>query len=243
MSANDFSFSIGRHFCNFSSKSLNHPMREIIFSILLCFSSINLLSQDIDSLRHELDLNTHDTNRVFTLLRLSNAYSDFDRVSAMNYAQEALDIAQQNQFKKGEAQALNMIGSVFEGTGNYLKSFEYRLESLKIAEEIKNQKLIAAIYNNLARVSTERSDFKVALAYLFKAKSLFEEQNDKRFLSDALLNIGDNYEQNNQLDSALFFQKQAYQLALSVDYTNNLGTIVSNLGSINSKLGKADTAI
>ena len=30
---------------------------------------------------------------VFTFLRLSNAYSDFDRDSAMQFAQEALDLA------------------------------------------------------------------------------------------------------------------------------------------------------
>jgi tetratricopeptide (TPR) repeat protein len=218
-------------------------MKKTILSILLFFSTASVFSQYIDSLKQALIFNNHDTDRVFTLLRLSNAYSDFKRDSAMQFAQEALDLAQQNEFKKGEAQALNMIGSIFEGTGNYLKSFEYRLESLKIAEEIKNQKLIAAIYNNLARVSTERSDYKIALGYLFKAKTLFEKQNDKRFLSDALLNIGDNYERNNQLDSALFFQKEAYQLALSVGYINNLGTIVSNLGSINSKLNNSDTAI
>ena len=154
-------------------------MRKIIFTILLFISSISLFSQYIDSLRRALIINTHDTERVFTLLRLSNAYSDFDRDTAMQYAQEGLNLAQQNDFKKGEAQGLNMIGSILEGTGNYPKAFEYRLESLRIAEEINNQRLIASIFNNLARVSTERSDYKKALEYLFKAKLLFEEQGNR----------------------------------------------------------------
>ena len=217
-------------------------MKWLVFLFVFIAFTKGSHSQYVDSLKRSLSDNTEDSNRVFTLLRLSNTYSDFERDTAMQYAQEALTLAQHSNFKKGEAQSLNMIGSILEGVSNYPKSFEYRIESLKIAEQINNNTLIAALYNNLARVSTERPDYKTALEYLFKAKELFYNQNQKEFLSDVLLNIGDNYERMGLLDSALLYQDQALSLAKEANYSDNLGTILSNLGSINSKMGNYDIA-
>lgn len=218
-------------------------MKRIVFFFLLLFTWIKAVKpQNIDSLKQSLFIAQDDTNRVFSLLRLSNAYCNFERDTAMQYAQEALTLAQESNFDKGEAQSLNMVGSILEGISNYPGSFDYRIKSLKIAEEIKNLTLIAALYNNLARVSTELADYKTALEYLFKAKNLFIAQNKKEFLSDVLLNIGDNYERMGLLDSALLYQHEALTLATNTGYFNNMGTILSNLGSINSKMGDYDSA-
>ena len=212
---------------------------SFLFSLIL-FSTTQ--AQNIDSLRKAVVSNDHDTNRVKSLLRLSNSYIDFERDSAMQFAQEALNLSTSNNFEKGEAQSLNIIGSILTGTGNYPMAFEYHLDALKIAEKIKNETLIAAIYNNLARVSTERSDYKTAIEYLFKAKSKFEELDIKEYAATALLNIGDTYERMDKLDSGLHFQNLAYQLALKIDYTYLLGAITSNLGHLYLNTGKITEA-
>ena len=218
-------------------------MNKTIFIILFFVFFLNsLYSQYTDSLRQALIINNHDTDRVFTLLRLSNAYADYERDSAMQFAQEALNLAIHNDFKKGEAQSLNIIGSILTSTGNYPKAFEYHLEALKIAETLKNQTLIAAIYNNLARVSTERSDYRTALLYLFKSKSIFEKLDRQEYVATALLNIGDAYDRMEKNDSALFFLHEARQLATRIDYTYLLGVIKSNLGHTFFTIGKTDEA-
>jgi len=214
---------------------------------IACFLLISLLfqnsySQYIDSLREAIINNRHDTDRVFTFLRLSNAYSDFDRDSAFQYAQEALDLAISNDFKKGQAQSLNIIGSLLTGTGNYPKAFEYHLEALRIAEELNNPILVAAIYHNLARVSTERSDYHTALAYLFKTKSTFESLDRQDYVATALLNIGDTYDRMNKSDSAIFYLEQGLELATKIDYPYLLGAINSNLGHVYITVNKPDTA-
>jgi tetratricopeptide (TPR) repeat protein len=193
-------------------------------------------------LRQALVINKDDTDRVFTLLRLSNAYSDSERDTAMQFAQEALNLALQNDFKKGEAQSSNIIGSILTSTGNYPKAFEYHLDALKIAEELDNQTLIAGIYNNLARVSTERSDYANALEYYFKSKSAFEKLDRQDYVATALLNIGDTYDRMNKSDSALYFLNQALQLATKIDYSYLLGAINSNLGHASVTAGKNEDA-
>jgi len=217
-------------------------MKKFAFCILLFFSSTSLFSQYIDSLRQALVINKYDTDRVFTLLRLSNAYSDSERDTAMQFAQEALNLSLQNDFKKGEAQSSNIIGSILTSTGNYPKAFEYHLEALKIAEKLDNQTLIAGIYNNLARVSTERSDYANALEFYFKSKSTFEKLDRQDYVATALLNIGDTYDRMNKSDSALHFLKQALQLATKIDYSYLLGAINSNLGHASVTAGKNNDA-
>ena len=219
-------------------------MKKTIFIILLIiFSLRSLYSQYTDSLRQALIINTHDTDRVFTFLRLSNAYADYERDSALQFAQEALNLAIHKDFKKGEAQSLNIIGSILTSTGNYPKAFEYHLEALKIAEILNNQTLIAAIYNNLARVSTESSDYRTALMYLFKSKSTFENLDRQEYVATALLNIGDAYDRMHKNDSALHFLHQARQLATKIDYSYLLGVIKSNLGHTYFTVGRTNQSM
>ena len=219
-------------------------MKKIILFILVgVFFLQNGYAQYTDSLRRALYSNDQDTLRVFTLLRLSNAYADFDRDSAMHYAQEALDLAISNDFKKGQAQGLNIIGSILTSTGNYPKAFEYHLEALKIAENLKNAILIAAIYNNLARVSTERSDYRTALAYLFKARSAFETLGRQDYVATALLNIGDAYDRMNLTDSAIYYLTIGLELATKNEDSYLTGVINSNLGHVYVTINKPDTAV
>lgn len=206
-------------------------MRKLIYLLFyLLFVSITLRPQYIDSLRQALAKNAHDTIHVFTLLRLSNAYADSDRDSALEFAGRALNLAEANEFDKGEAQSLNIIGSILNTTGNYPRSFEYHLEALKIAEKIKNQTLIAAIYNNLARVSTERSDHETALEFYFKAWRTFELLDRSDYVAIALLNIGDTYDRKGKADSAMYYLGLAREQAIKAGSDYLLGAIYSNMG-------------
>ena len=215
-------------------------MKKTAISILMFLSFSNLHSQYVDSLHQALFLNKHDTDRVFTLLRLSNSYSDSERDSSMHFAQKALNLAIHNDFKKGEAQSLNIIGSILTMTGNYPKAFEYHLEALKIAEILKNETLIAGIFNNLARVSTERSDYKEALKYYFQARTKLDELGRHEYAATALFNIGDTYDRMNHHDSAVHFLNLAWQLAKKIDYSYLLAAIKCNLGHTCVTVGKTE---
>jgi tetratricopeptide (TPR) repeat protein len=217
-------------------------MKKIFPCIFLFFISGKLYPQYLDSLRQALTTHDYDSSRVFTFLWLSDYYGDNDRDSAMYYAQGALKLAVNINFKKGEAQSLNIIGSILTGTGNYPKAFEYHLEALKIAEKQENPVLVAAIYNNLARVSTERSDYQTALDYLFKSKTVFEQLDRQHYVATSLLNIGDAYDRMGKHDSAINFLSQARELAIRIDYSYLLGAVNSNLGHVYTTIDKPETA-
>jgi len=226
-----FFFFKANNFCTFSDQSHSVKMKGLL--VIVCvfvFQSPTLIAQNIDSLKRDIVSNNDDTSKVFTFLRLCNHYLDHERDSAMQYAQDALNLAISTNFIKGEAQSLNFIGSILNSIGNYPKALEFHLNALKKAEDLKNERLIYSTYNNIARVSTERTDYRAALEYYFKAQNGFKSIDDKFFLTTALTNIGDTYDRMNQFDSAFFYLNAAQDLARQHDDTYNLAVITSNLG-------------
>jgi len=216
--------------------------KYFLYLLLLLVTSFRLQAQYIDSLKKSLINHTQDTIRIKTLLYLSNAYLDFERDSAMQYAQDALNLSVQNNAKRLEAASLNIIGSILEKTGNYPKAVEFHLEALKIAEKYNYELLYYSTNNNLGRVSTERSDYKTAIEYYFKAKAGFEKLEKHNFLITTLLNIGDTYDRMSLPDSAFYFLNQARLMAVKYNDLYNLGVITANLGHVsisNDKISEA----
>ena len=207
-------------------------MRKLFSILLLILSCKEHHGQSLDSLKQDIISNPVDSSRVFTFLRLSNHYIDHNRDSAMYYAQEALSLAINIGFDKGEAQSRNFIGSILTSIGNFPKALEFHLDALKKAEKLKNDRLIYSTYNNIARVSTERFDFKTALEYYHKAKDGFIKIKDTAFLTIALLNIGDTYDRMDNFDSAFYFLNQARELAIINNDNYNMCVIMANLGDI-----------
>src|SRR5215210_3059692 len=74
-----------------------------------------------DSLKHELTISTPDTNRVLVLAELVNYYKFNIPDSAFFYGQQALTLARQIKFPKGEAQALLYLSVANSALGNSSK--------------------------------------------------------------------------------------------------------------------------
>ena len=90
---------------------------------------------EIDSLRHELSIGVQDTSRVLTMTGLANAYKFYKPDSSLYYAQQALALARQIKYPKGEFQALFMMGFTLGVVGNYTRALEIELKALRIAEK------------------------------------------------------------------------------------------------------------
>ncbi|TAL48059.1 MAG: tetratricopeptide repeat protein, partial [Chitinophagaceae bacterium] len=216
----------------------------IACSSVFSFAAISQ-NTNADSLKNLLDKTSVDTVRVFLLYKISDEYSLAAPDTAMQFARQALKLAQEASFKKGEARSLTRIGNILASTGDFPKALETHLTSLEISENIDDQVGIAATYNNIARVYTEQGtddDYKNAIRYYMKTKEIFELQRDSLNLCIVLLNIGDNYEKMDQLDSALYFQKQAYNIAVRIKDVDYIGAILVNLGYIHFKKGNTDSA-
>lgn len=223
-------------------------IKYLIIFIFWMGSSLasNAQVSPIDSLKNLLEQNPHDTVKVYLLYKISDQYYDATvHDTAMIYARQAYRLALDLDYTKGQTRSLTRIGNVLEATGDFPAALKTYLDALKISESMGDLMGIGAADNNIARVYTEQKtadDFDKAIGYYRKAKDIFEQLGENQKLSTALMNIGDNFEKMGRLDSAWYYQNQAYQMSLLSDDVNQIGITLVNLGYIDLKNKKLDSA-
>ena len=118
----------------------------LIFFMLAAFSDfaqpVNFDRHLIDSLEQVLPKSANDTNKVNTLVLLSEMYQgkiDYDR--SLSYARMADTISQQLKYDRGRVRSLTQIAFVYAGTGNWPKSFAAVDEVWPIAQKVYPEQL------------------------------------------------------------------------------------------------------
>jgi len=209
---------------------------------IIVFSSAANGQFSIDSLKRLLDKATTDSNKVYLLYKLSDQYFWFDPDTSIQIARQAFRLSEKIGYKKGQTRSLIRIANILESIGDYGKSLEYHLASLKISEQINDKIGIAATYNNIARLHADQNyeqDNKDAIKWYFRSEKIFKELKDDINLFTVYLNISDLYEKINRLDSAIYFQEKV--LALDVD-NYFAGIALVNLGYLRFKWNKDSVA-
>jgi two-component system NtrC family sensor kinase len=214
------------------------------FFLTLCFIifvAIDLYAQnrEIDSLKKALVAEKDNKSRVFTLESLSYAYLSSHPDTALKYALQGLQLAQQIKYAKGEIACTNALGNVYFNIGEYPKALEKYLQYLEMKEKAEDRSNIAIAYFNLANVYTETNDYRHALMYLMKAKKADEIAKDTAAILYDWYSLGSVYLRMNNADSALYNLNQSHQLAVKINDKNMLGAILNTFGEL--YLFKKDT--
>ncbi len=222
---------------------MNHRFLFLLVCTCIFLKSYGQTFNETDSLRHELSIVHEDTTKVLLMREMAIALEYTYPDSAMNYANDALNLSREIKYSRGEAYALNEIGSILFLTGNYSMALEKFLSSLQIREALQDKHGIAVASCNIGLVYLEQNDYRAALNYFFKAKKIDEETNSEIGIMIDYNDIGDAYERMNLLDSALYFQNIAYQKALSIHDEEYIGPILTSLGNVQLKLKNYDLSL
>ena len=191
-----------------------------------------------DSLRLRLATTPPDSDRVLLLAQLAYEHTQTDPLATIAYGKQALLLAQQLRFRRGEGLALVRLGSGFREAGNYPAALQVGLQGLRLAEGLRNPELTGRAVNALGYLYWEQGNSRPALAYFFRAKAVAEKSHNLPLLTRVMGNIGNVYTQLNQLDSALIYSLRGYALDLSQhDLTSEVGD-AATLGNIYAGLGR-----
>ena len=139
-----------------------------------------------------------DTNNVKLRNALCYAYVNIDPAQGDKvYGESALAMAREIRLEKGHvATACKMLGVNYMSRSDYLKSLEYALKSLKINEDLGDQKsactaitgILANIYNNQGKIIPLR------LIIIQGHCKIFEELGlQKTVIAITLGNVGNTY--------------------------------------------------
>jgi two-component system sensor histidine kinase UhpB len=187
----------------------------------------------------KLELNTqppslYDTTAANILYYLSATYWYSNPEKAQNYAEQCLALSEQIGYKKGIAAAINSMGSILTGKGDYLPALEYFEKALKIGLEINDKKSIASAYNNMGSIYGQQGNYPEALKVFFAALKIKEEIGDKRGIANAYGNIGLVYATQGNNAEAL------KNIFISLNMKNEMG---EKRGAINAYLNIANVYI
>ena len=132
--------------------------------------------------------------------------------SAFLYAQRGIMLAKKLKFQEGEGLYLLTLAKVFMNIGNYSKALETAFQSVAILEKLNIQSEISINLYFIGQIFNLQGDYRQSLLYNFRAKTIAEKLGAKQTLVKILENAGLAYEKLNQLDSALSYARQSYQL-------------------------------
>lgn len=208
---------------------------SIRFSIIfiLIFTSVKGVAQSslpakiADSLWNVwADKTQHDTIRLESIKKYAwDGYLFSMPDSAFYYAQLQYNYAVSKKLKKYEADALNTQGASFFIKSDYAKSIDYHTRSLKIREEINDQKGIAASLGNIGNIYKDQGDaasdlkekdelYKKAIGYHNRGLSIKQQINDQKGIAASLSNLGIIFRSQGYLITDIVQKEALYQKAL-----------------------------
>jgi lipopolysaccharide biosynthesis regulator YciM len=192
-----------------------------------------------DSLLNVLKHHVPDTEKVNTMIRITNATADTALI--MNYELNALDLSRKIGFKKGEASANVALGNFYEHYQLHVTAVRYYTEALKIREETGDKKGIAQCYVKLAVIDGKFKNYNKAILLLRKAKALNLEIKNQNGVSLADQSLAQMYQSDEKWDSAIFY----YHKTLDVPEQNIVTIAVTYINLISVYIGKQqfDSAI
>lgn len=187
--------------------------------------------QIIDSLKQRITYATEE-EKIEIYNRLATMHLGKAIKVTRHYANMALTISRELNDRKGEADALNRLGTVYYLFSDYNKALEYYIQSLTLREEINDQPGIAGSYNNIALIYDAFKDYDKALEYTLKSFDVNKALGDKEKMAVNLNNLGVfNSEQGNYaiafdyLQASLKIYKELNNKQGIADALNNLGDI------------------
>ncbi|QHJ09494.1 ATP-binding protein [Hymenobacter busanensis] len=197
-------------------------------------------SQPLDKLMRQAQLPMPDSSRVLLLCQISDQYWALRTDSAGAYARRALALARRIHYRHGEGEALNRLGAALRES-NLAQALELFQQSLHVAESIHDRALQAQNLRSIGIIYVYLRDRHQGMSYYFRALRIGQALQDERRMVIELSNIGLGYDLFNQVDSARYYQEQAYALAQRLHTPTNY--ILYGLGQVARKQGRTAQAL
>jgi adenylate cyclase len=217
----------------------------LVTSLLIAIFIQNFAqNRQSDSILSVLKSMPEDTSKVNTLIALSGSLLKSEKDLALTYANEAKTLAEQLDFKRGQAYALKSIGMSYYFQGDYIETLLYWQQALVIFQELNDKLGIANMLNNLGAVNFNEGDDSKAIDYYLGSLKVSEEIGDKLRVVTALVNIGAVYfNKVATYDRALEYYLKALPLSEEIGDQDAIGTSAVNTGEIYLAKGDDQSAL
>lgn len=196
----------------------------------------------VDSVKRQLNNAEHDSARFAALQSLASIYQDRLPDSSIYFGEKIIALGLKNKDEEFLNRGYGWIGRANFIKGNYALALQMQFKALQIIEQMDDSSRLANMYNSIGNTYKEQGDFEKSKTYYQSCKNIAEKIDDHINLEFAFMNLAYVYEKTNQIDSALLYGQQAYDLGIRKKYTLMFGFVLQNLGTVHLRLGNKQVA-
>jgi tetratricopeptide (TPR) repeat protein len=212
----------------------------VLMTVFECQAQL-ILTFKVDSLKAALAASKEDTNRVWALNNLGRNIVNSDTTLVL--ADQAIALSKKLKFVKGEAEAYNNIAYWHNMKGDYYKSLENYLTSVKLSESVGYEAGLKRSYNSMGTVYIYLKDYQTALSYSRRSRLLSIKFKDRNTQSLASSWMSRSFIEFHQIDSALKYAQESFELASQLKEPFPLYLATARLGEVNAVLLNHSLAI
>lgn len=188
----------------------------IFFSISIIYpNNDTLIQKDTSIVKLLLQLKEvrEDTNKVKILKNLSLNLLKSNPKESRRRANQVIELSQKLNYQSGIAAGYNVLALNEEHNGDYIKTIEYYLKSLKILEKINDQINIANVLTNIGTAYKYQGDYEHAKKYLIDGLKIYKNLNDNNGMAINYNALGVLYRELNDFEKAVEYHKKSIEFA------------------------------
>ncbi len=204
----------------------------------------------VDSLMLQLKAAGSDSSKIYTNIELSRFYLTSDLSKALEYAENAVELAEKTENSEMLSKSLNNIGNVCFNQGFFELALTHYYRNLEIQKSLGNEKGIASALINIGAISLNMSNFEQAKDKFAEALKTFKELERKlgakKYSVEIITiynNLGIACQNLKEYKQAEIYYQTGIDLARkAVDNTSLLANLLNNIASLLLNQNQPDEA-
>lgn len=234
-------------------------MRFPVFLAILGFSAFSTVSvsaqkkMNTDSVMAALKVAKDDTSKVMALSNLAIALQPKDPDKAIAVGKDGIILADKLKFNSGKADCFHGLGLIYYYKGQYDRSLENYLSSMKLLETLHKsekgnlkvwyQRRIADNLHDIGKVYYRQKQHKISLATFDKALMIYKNIKYQRGISGCYNNMAGVYDALGDFDKTLYYLQESLKIAKQLGHKQHIATGMNNIGLCYQMQGKYDQAL
>jgi tetratricopeptide (TPR) repeat protein/DNA-binding CsgD family transcriptional regulator len=212
----------------------------VVFFILAHHISFCQEKALADSLILKLKAAENDSASIYINIELSRFYTTSDLSKALEYAENAVELAEKSGNTEMLSKSLNNIGNVYFNQGFFELALAQYYRNLEIQKSAGNEKGIASALINIGAISLNMNEFEKAKKNFKEALITFKELErssaDKKYSAEIITsynNLGiacQNLKEQKQ--SEIYYQTGIDQARKTLGNSSLLANLLNNLASL-----------
>lgn len=207
--------------------------KVILFcTVLGILFSLELKSQNTDSLIKSLDTESNDTIRIKAYIKIVKFYNSKEPIKALPFAISLIKLAEKVKNEKFLKSSYNQLGITYYFLGNIDQSAELFLKVLRTNEKNYDSLGISRSLNNIGLAYQEEKAYLKSLEYFKQSLDIKLKIKDYPTLWTSYMNIGLSYSSLHEYNKALNSYLQgldAWKL-LKAEKDESYADIISEIG-------------